>query len=107
MKHQVSWCGAALSLLVPGAVILTLKGDDIRPLQSVDQVSLLCSCLHNVMSAMSVMWLLLSTRHGGDTRVFRLEFVSNQEFTESEFMKWKEAVSESETSVTQLQSGKH
>lgn len=31
-------------------------------------------------------------RHGGDTRVFRLEFVSNQEFTESEFMKWKDAV---------------
>lgn len=25
-------------------------------------------------------------------RVFRLEFVSNQEFTESEFMKWREAV---------------
>uniref|UniRef100_A0A5S6P2Z3 TBCC domain-containing protein 1 n=1 Tax=Xenopus tropicalis TaxID=8364 RepID=A0A5S6P2Z3_XENTR len=25
-------------------------------------------------------------------RVFRLEFVSNQEFTESEFMKWKEAM---------------
>lgn len=32
-------------------------------------------------------------RHGSDQRVFRLEFVSNQEFTESEFMKWKEAVS--------------
>lgn len=32
-------------------------------------------------------------RHGGDTRVFRLEFVSNQEFAESEFVKWKEAVS--------------
>lgn len=25
--------------------------------------------------------------------MFRLEFVSNQEFMESEFMKWKEAVS--------------
>uniref|UniRef100_A0A671L2P9 Plus3 domain-containing protein n=1 Tax=Sinocyclocheilus anshuiensis TaxID=1608454 RepID=A0A671L2P9_9TELE len=31
-------------------------------------------------------------RHGNDTRVFRLEFVSNQEFTEGEFMKWKEAM---------------
>ncbi|KAG8126161.1 putative RNA polymerase-associated RTF1-like protein [Naja naja] len=30
--------------------------------------------------------------HGNDQRVFRLEFVSNQEFTESEFMKWKEAM---------------
>lgn len=39
--------------------------------------------------------LLLPFRHGGDTRVFRLEFVSNQEFTESEFMKWKEAVRKS------------
>lgn len=34
-----------------------------------------------------------SLRHGNDTRVFRLEFVSNQEFTDNEFMKWKEAVS--------------
>ncbi|XP_054894670.1 RNA polymerase-associated protein RTF1 homolog isoform X2 [Poeciliopsis prolifica] len=34
----------------------------------------------------------LQLRHGADTRVFRLEFVSNQEFTESEFMKWKEAM---------------
>ncbi|KAM6913033.1 RNA polymerase-associated protein RTF1 homolog isoform 1-T1 [Xenentodon cancila] len=36
--------------------------------------------------------LKLLSRHGADTRVFRLEFVSNQEFTESEFMKWKEAM---------------
>uniref|UniRef100_A0A9J7ZBZ4 RNA polymerase-associated protein RTF1 homolog n=1 Tax=Cyprinus carpio carpio TaxID=630221 RepID=A0A9J7ZBZ4_CYPCA len=34
----------------------------------------------------------LQLRHGNDTRVFRLEFVSNQEFTENEFMKWKEAI---------------
>ncbi|XP_051507570.1 RNA polymerase-associated protein RTF1 homolog [Myxocyprinus asiaticus] len=34
----------------------------------------------------------LQLRHGNDTRVFRLEFVSNQEFTESEFMKWREAM---------------
>ncbi|XP_016364091.1 RNA polymerase-associated protein RTF1 homolog [Sinocyclocheilus rhinocerous] len=34
----------------------------------------------------------LQLRHGNDTRVFRLEFVSNQEFAESEFMKWKEAM---------------
>ncbi|EEB12218.1 RNA polymerase-associated protein RTF1, putative [Pediculus humanus corporis] len=32
----------------------------------------------------------LRLRHGAQERVFRLEFVSNQEFTESEFMKWKE-----------------
>ncbi|XP_062851783.1 RNA polymerase-associated protein RTF1 homolog [Trichomycterus rosablanca] len=34
----------------------------------------------------------LQLRHGGDLRVFRLEFVSNQEFTENEFMKWREAM---------------
>lgn len=34
----------------------------------------------------------LQLRHGADTRVFRLEFVSNQEFAESEFIKWKEAM---------------
>uniref|UniRef100_A0A8C9X184 RNA polymerase-associated protein RTF1 homolog n=1 Tax=Sander lucioperca TaxID=283035 RepID=A0A8C9X184_SANLU len=34
----------------------------------------------------------LQLRHGGDTRVFRLEFVSNQEFMDNEFMKWKEAM---------------
>ncbi|XP_034948817.1 RNA polymerase-associated protein Rtf1 [Chelonus insularis] len=32
----------------------------------------------------------LRLRHGTQERVFRLEFVSNQEFTDSEFFKWKE-----------------
>lgn len=32
----------------------------------------------------------LKLRHGAQERVFRLEFVSNQDFTESEFFKWKE-----------------
>ncbi|KAB0792269.1 hypothetical protein PPYR_14228 [Photinus pyralis] len=30
-------------------------------------------------------------RHGAQERVFRLEFVSNQEFSESEYLKWVEA----------------
>ncbi|KRT82392.1 hypothetical protein AMK59_4169 [Oryctes borbonicus] len=30
-------------------------------------------------------------RHGGQERVFRLEFVSNQEFTDGEYQKWIEA----------------
>lgn len=34
----------------------------------------------------------LKLRHGSSERVYRLEFVSNQDFTESEFFKWKEAV---------------
>ena len=31
-------------------------------------------------------------RHGNQERVFRLEFVSNQRFTETEFARWKEEV---------------
>lgn len=54
-------------------------------------------CQRSLPSLFSDLFLVLFTplfvfRHGGDTRVFRLEFVSNQEFTESEFMKWKDAV---------------
>ncbi|XP_049819559.1 RNA polymerase-associated protein Rtf1 isoform X2 [Aethina tumida] len=33
----------------------------------------------------------LRVRHGNQERVFRLEFVSNQEFTDSEYHKWLEA----------------
>lgn len=29
-------------------------------------------------------------RHGTQERVFRLEFISNQEFTEPEFLKWRD-----------------
>ncbi|GLG94680.1 RNA polymerase-associated protein Rtf1 [Gryllus bimaculatus] len=32
----------------------------------------------------------LRLRHGAHERVFRLEFISNQEFTDSEFLKWRE-----------------
>lgn len=34
----------------------------------------------------------LKLRHGTSERVYRLEFVSNQDFTDSEFFKWKEAM---------------
>ncbi|CAH2987305.1 unnamed protein product [Chilo suppressalis] len=34
----------------------------------------------------------LKLRHGTQDRVFRLEFVSNQEFTDSEFQKWHKAI---------------
>ena len=33
----------------------------------------------------------LKVRHGKDTKVFRMNFVSNSSFTESEFNKWQEA----------------
>lgn len=32
----------------------------------------------------------LKLRHGAQERIFRLEFVSNQEFSDSEFLKWRE-----------------
>ena len=35
---------------------------------------------------------LFRNRHGNQERVFRLEFVSNQRFTETEFARWKEEV---------------
>ena len=31
-------------------------------------------------------------RYGGSERVYRLEFVSNQDFTDTEFFKWKETM---------------
>lgn len=31
----------------------------------------------------------LRLKHGTQDRVFRLEFISNQDFTEHEFLKWK------------------
>ncbi|XP_052106879.1 RNA polymerase-associated protein RTF1 homolog isoform X2 [Mytilus californianus] len=34
----------------------------------------------------------LKLRHGHSERVYRLEFVSNQDYTDSEFFKWKEAM---------------
>ena len=32
------------------------------------------------------------SRYGGSERVYRLEFVSNQDFTDTEFFKWKETM---------------
>ncbi|XP_022910236.1 RNA polymerase-associated protein Rtf1 [Onthophagus taurus] len=42
-------------------------------------------------------------RHGTQERVFRLEFVSNQEFTESEYQKWVEATAEAGNPMPQLE----
>ena len=36
--------------------------------------------------------ILFHFRHGHSERVYRLEFVSNQDFTDSEFYKWREAM---------------
>ncbi len=36
--------------------------------------------------------IILIFRHGQQDRIFRIEYVSNQGFTDSEFQKWKEEV---------------
>ena len=40
-----------------------------------------------------IVYFIMLNRHGNQERVFRLEFVSNQRFTDSEFSRWKEEVS--------------
>lgn len=35
-------------------------------------------------------------RHGKQERVFRLEFISNQEFTDSEYQKWLDATQQAD-----------
>ena len=40
-------------------------------------------------------YLFFLIRHGNQERVFRLEFISNQEFTEPEFLKWKDTLIQS------------
>ncbi|CAK9293506.1 unnamed protein product [Gordionus sp. m RMFG-2023] len=41
----------------------------------------------------------LKLRHGSESKVFRLEFVSNSDFTDSEFLKWKDAINLSNISL--------
>ena len=41
---------------------------------------------------MEMILYVFIVRHGDQERVFRLEFVSNQRFTESEFSRWLEEV---------------
>lgn len=44
----------------------------------------------------------LRLKHGSQERVFRLEFISNQEFTENEFLKWKEMCSQQNVNLPTL-----
>ena len=39
-----------------------------------------------------VIQLYATFRHGTSERVYRIEFISNQDFTDSEFFKWKETM---------------
>lgn len=78
-------------------IVLSCKSTYKQLIQLIRQFKFWFFFLHNVRAVVDL-WIKLGRlfifhRHGNDTRVFRLEFVSNQEFTESEFMKWKEAVS--------------
>ncbi len=38
-------------------------------------------------------------RHGGEERTYRLEFVSNQPFTDDEFKRWKDALTKADRSL--------
>lgn len=49
----------------------------------------------------------LKLRHGTQERVFRLEFVSNQDFTDSEFDKWKEMCLQYDVDLPTLESIEH
>ena len=58
-----------------------------------------CSCLSQIFIILSmVLQFVYITcciyyfRHGNSDRVYRLEFVSNQDFTDSEFFAWKQAI---------------
>lgn len=46
----------------------------------------------------------LRLRHGGQEKVFRLEFISNQDFTEQEFEKWKDVCAASNVTLPTLDS---
>ncbi|XP_013782463.1 RNA polymerase-associated protein RTF1 homolog [Limulus polyphemus] len=45
----------------------------------------------------------LKLRHGSQERVFRLEFVSNQDFTDTEYFKWHEALALDSTPLPTLE----
>jgi len=51
----------------------------------------LCFFLHSIYLSALCVYLPVS-RYGNAERVYRLEFVSNGDFTDSEFAKWKETV---------------
>ena len=61
-----------------------------RPVYRVAEISGVCETAKIYQLGNTKTNKSLKLRHGRQERVFRLEFVSNQEFTESEFFKWKE-----------------
>lgn len=61
-----------------------------RPVYRVAEISGVCETAKIYQLGSTKTNKGLKLRHGAQERVFRLEFVSNQEFTESEFFKWKE-----------------
>ena len=55
----------------------------------------ICYCYVQIMINLfnHICLVHLTPRYCAQERVYRLEFVSNQDFTDSEFFKWKEDVS--------------
>ena len=70
-----------------------------------DFIRILNLLFYNIFNSLQNGFILFfispSFRHGNQERVFRLEFVSNQRFTESEFARWKEEVDNNTTSTSQ------
>ena len=62
------------------------------PVYRVAEVVDVCetSKVYDVMKGQARTNIGLKLKHGKDSRVFRLQFVSNAHFEESEFLKWKE-----------------
>lgn len=74
-----------------------------RPVYRVAEVSGVCETgkIYQLGSTRTNKGMRL--RHGAQERVFRLEFVSNQEFTDSEFFKWKQTCALQGISVPTLE----
>ena len=63
-----------------------------KPIYRVAEVVDVCetSKVYDVMKGQARTNVGLKLKHGKDSRVFRLQFVSNSHFEETEFLKWKE-----------------
>ena len=61
-----------------------------------------CVCSVNFEYAKIQSNLVMFFRHGTAERVYRLEFVSNQPFTDSEFSMWRETMVASDLKVPSL-----
>ena len=69
---------------------MTSHTDNVRKIKELNILSIFLFLVEILFSILSS--VCLYHRHGHQERTFRMEYVSNQGFTESEFQKWKEEV---------------